>query len=96
MNIAFLVVKHIIRGGGIERYTLELGSRLVDRGHNVTVYSMRHYGQVPTEYKGMRIISVPSFAAYSMQKLSCSAVAAVRASFNQEFDILHFHSLAPA
>ena len=96
MHIAFLAVKNIVRGGGIERYTLELGSRLVDRGHNVTVYAMRHYGQVPTEYKGMRIISVPSFAAYSMQKLSCSAVAAVKASFNQEFDILHFHSLAPA
>ena len=61
MNIAFLVVKNIVRGGGIERYTLELGSRLVDRGHNVTVYSMRHYGRVPNEYKGIRIISVPSF-----------------------------------
>ena len=48
MNIAFLVVKNIARGGGIEKYTLELGSRLVQRGHNVTVYSMKHYGDVPT------------------------------------------------
>ena len=95
MNIAFLVIKHILRGGGIEKYTLELGSRLVEHGHNVTVYSMRHYGEVAAEYKGMRIISVPSFATYSMQKLSGSVIAAIKSSLNKEFDIIHFHSLAP-
>ena len=84
MKIAFLAVKNILRGGGIEKYTLELGSRLAQRGHEVTVYSMRHYGQVPESHRGMRIVSVPSFAKPCMQKLSCSATAAFKSSLKKK------------
>lgn len=95
MRIAFLAVKNIMRGGGIEKYTLELGSRLVQRGHDVTVYTMRHYGDVPERHLGMRIVSVPSFAAPCLQKLSCSAAAAINSSWKKKYDIVHFHSFAP-
>jgi len=95
MKIAFSAVKNIMRGGGIEKYTSELGSRLVQRGHEVTVYTMRHYGDVPERYLGMRIVSVPSFAAPCLQKLSCSATAAINSSWKKKYDIVHFHSFAP-
>jgi len=95
MKIAFLAVKNIMRGGGIEKYTMELGSRLVQRGHEVTVYTMRHYGDVPERYLGMRIVSVPSFAMPCLQKLSCSAAAAIDSSWKKKYDIVHFHSFAP-
>ena len=95
MKIAFLAVKNIMRGGGIEKYTLELGSRLAQRGHDVTVYTMRHYGDVPDHYQGMRIVSVPSFAAPCLQKLSCSATAAINSIWKNKYDIVHFHSFAP-
>jgi glycosyltransferase involved in cell wall biosynthesis len=95
VRIAFLAVKNIMRGGGIEKYTMELGSRLVQRGHDVTVYTMRHYGDVPERYLGMRIVSVPSFAAPCLQKLSCSAAAAINSSWKKKYDIVHFHSFAP-
>lgn len=94
MKIAFLVVKNITRGGGIEKFTREVGPRLVQRGHSVTVYSMRHYGDVPTNYLGMRIICVPSIPIVSMQKLSSSITAAIRSYLDNGFDILHFHSVA--
>ncbi len=94
MRIAFLAVKNIIWGGGIEKYTSELGSRLVQRGHEVTVYTMRHYGDVPQRYLGMRIVSVPSFAAPCLQKLSCSVTAAISSSL-KKYDIVHFHSFPP-
>lgn len=84
-----------MRGGGIEKYTLELGSRLVQRGHEVTVYTMRHYGDVPEHHLGMRIVSVPSFAAPCLQKLSCSATAAINSIWKKKYDIVHFHSFAP-
>jgi len=84
-----------MRGGGIEKYTSELGSRLVQRGHDVTVYTMRHYGDVPEHYLGMRIVSVPSFAAPCLQKLSCSATAAINSVWKKKYDIVHFHSFAP-
>jgi glycosyltransferase involved in cell wall biosynthesis len=95
VRIAFLVIKNIVRGGGIEKYTLELGSRLVRRGHDVTVYTMRHYGDVPEHYLGMRIVSVPSFAAPCLQKLSCSAAAAFNSIWRKKYDIVHLHSFAP-
>jgi len=94
MRIAFLAVKNITGGGGIEKYTLELGSRLVQRGHDVTVYSMRHYGDVPERHLGMRIVSVPSFASPCLQKLSCSVAAAVKSSL-KKYDIVHLHSFPP-
>jgi len=94
MRIAFLAVKNITTGGGIEKYTSELGSRLAQRGHDVTVYTMRHYGDVPEHYQGMRIVSVPSFAKPCLQKLSCSATAAIN-SFWKKYDIVHFHRFAP-
>ena len=94
MRIAFLVVKNIIGGGGIEKYTSQLGSRLVQRGHEVTVYVMRHYGDVPERHRGMRIVSVPSFAAPCLQKLSCSITAAIKSSL-EKYDIVHMHSFPP-
>ena len=94
MRIAFLTIKNIIGGGGIEKYTSELGSRLVQRGHEVTVYTMRHYGDVPERHLGMRIVSVPSFAAPCLQKLSCSVTAAIKSSM-EKYDIVHMHSFPP-
>jgi glycosyltransferase involved in cell wall biosynthesis len=94
MRIAFSVVKNIIGGGGIEKYTSELGSRLVQRGHEVTVYTMRHYGDVPERHLGMRIVSVPSFAAPCLQKVSCSVTAAIKSSL-EKYDIVHMHSFPP-
>lgn len=95
MKIAFSAIKNILRGGGIEKYTLELGSRLVQRGHDVTVYTTRHYGEVPSRHLGMRIISVPSLGVPCMQKLSASAMAALNCTWKKKYDIVHFHSFAP-
>jgi glycosyltransferase involved in cell wall biosynthesis len=55
---------------------------------------MRHYGDVPKRYQGMKIVSVPSFAKPCLQKLSCSATAAINSLWNK-YDIVHFHSFAP-
>jgi len=95
LKIAFLVVKNIARGGGIEKYTQELGRRLVERGHEVTVYSMGHYGEVADEFLGMRVISVPCIKKSSLEKLSASASAAFSLLVNRDkYDIVHCHSVA--
>lgn len=94
-KIAFLVVKNISRGGGIEKYTLELGRRLVERGHEVTVYSMGHYGEVGAEMMGMRLIQVPCIKISVFEKLSASISAAFLLMINHErYDIVHGHSIA--
>jgi glycosyltransferase involved in cell wall biosynthesis len=95
MKIAFAVVKHITRGGGIEKYTEELGKRLVEMEHRVTVYSMKNYGEVLSTYKGMDIISVPCIPLRQMEKLSASQIAGVMLALNKFQDIIHFHSVSP-
>lgn len=95
LKIAFLVVKNIARGGGIEKYTLELGRRLVERGHEVTVYSMGHYGEVAGDFLGMRLVPVPCIRKAALEKLSASASAAFFLMVNREkYDIVHCHSVA--
>jgi len=95
MKIAFLVVKNIARGGGIEKYTLELGLRLVRQGHQVTVFSMGHYGEVVSEFAGMRIVPVPCIRHSALEKLTASAFAALHLLVKGgAFDVIHFHSVA--
>ena len=95
MNIAFAVVKHIARGGGIEKYTEELGARLVERGHHVRVYSMQHYGPVTKEYRGMEIVTVPSLTIPQAQKISASLYSSMHASLNGWADVIHLHHVCP-
>ena len=95
LRVAFLVVKHVGLGGGIEKYTYELGKRLVQRGHDVTIYSMRHYGNLPPkELEGMRVIGVPSIHFSFAEKLSASAFAILRLLFSKKYDVVHLHSVA--
>ena len=95
MKIAFSVVKNILRGGGVEKYTEELGSRLVDLGHEVLVYSMNNYGVRLPAVKGMKIHYVPCIPVRQMEKLSASQLAGVRLAFSNWPDIVHYHSVSP-
>jgi glycosyltransferase involved in cell wall biosynthesis len=95
MKIAFAVVKHISRGGGIEKYTEELGTRLVARGHQVRVYSMRHYGPVFREHVGMEIVPIPSVFLPQCQKISASIYASMHASITTWADVIHLHHVCP-
>ncbi|MHC4123596.1 MAG: glycosyltransferase family 4 protein [Planctomycetota bacterium] len=94
MKIAFLVVKNIARGGGIEKYTWELGRRLVARGNEVTVYSMKHYHDEPKESNGIRVIKVPFLPFRTTEKITASASAAFYSFLASKPDIVHFHSVA--
>lgn len=94
MKIAFSVVKNLLRGGGIEKYTYELGRRLVQRGHDVTVFSMPHYGKVEPWVEGMRVLTVPAVMRASAEKLSAGwAVARHVAQHTEHYDIVHCHSV---
>lgn len=95
MKIAYLLLKGMI-GGGIEKYTEELGSRLVKRGHEVVVYTTRHYGTRDGIYRGMKVITVPSIKSKVFEKLSASAIATIYSIFEKNIDLVHFHAFGPA
>ncbi|MCS7183143.1 MAG: DUF1972 domain-containing protein [Thermoanaerobaculum sp.] len=59
------------RYGGFETFAEELGQRLVQRGHQVTVYARRHL--VPpglAEYLGMRVVVLPCLRQKHLETLS--------------------------
>lgn len=96
MRIIYSVVKNISRGGGIEKYTLELGSRLADRGHEVVVFSMGHYGEVKQTVAGMQIVTVPCLKGKQFEKMSAGFTAAVKClGYSPRDTVVHFHATGP-
>lgn len=81
--------------GGVERHVEELASRLVKRGHEVSVYSRMHYGRVRGEHLGVRLIRHPSIKTKHLDALSHTAVASTDALF-RDFDLIHYHALGPS
>jgi glycosyltransferase involved in cell wall biosynthesis len=62
MKIAILGTRGIPANyGGFETFAEQLSTRLVARGHDVTVYGRRHYstGDAPT-YQGVRLVILPT------------------------------------
>ena len=79
MRVGFLVVKHLLCGGGIESYTYEVGKRLVARGHDVIVFSMGHYGDVSPMVEGIqsRPMTTPFSSASLALKVAATPMVAV-------------------
>lgn len=96
MKIAFLVVKDLLNGGGIEKYSLELGMRLVKRGHRVRIYTTRNkHDGTWTNDLGIDIIGVPNIPLVRTEKLSGSITGVVGATLSKWPDVFHLHTLAP-
>jgi glycosyltransferase involved in cell wall biosynthesis len=67
--------------GGFETFAEELGRRLADRGHDVTVYGRT--GFVPSDlqdYRGMRLVVLPSIRTKHLETVTHTFVSAVHAS----------------
>lgn len=96
MRIAFIAVKGIPIGGGIEKLTEEIGSRLAARGHEVVVYCSRDYGTVDGWYKGMYLKTVPSVNTKSLHKMSICVRAVQDVLRDGAFDLVHVHAIGPS
>ena len=88
MNIALLGTRGVPASySGFETCVEELGSRLVQRGHQVTVYCRSHhidYDQ-PT-YKGMRLIKLPTIANKYLDTIVHSFLSSLHA-LTQGYDV---------
>ena len=96
MRIAYVAVKGMPIGGGIEKLTEEIGSRLVQKGHQVVVYSSRDYGTSDGEYKGMEIRTVPSINTRALHKLSICFHAIRDVIRKGNVDLVHLHAVGPS
>src|SRR5208283_862410 len=97
MKISFLIAKDLLQGGGgIEKYTREVGRRLAARGHSILVYSTYGVEADPVTWNGIEIRWMPCIAPpHWTEKFAGSILAAVRAlTADSRPDIFHLHSVA--
>lgn len=89
--------------GGIEHHVEELGRRLVERGHRVTVFCEQDYvtegltgdGIRPmSEFLGMERVVIPTTATKHLEAIVHSA-RSTRRVFGAGFDIVHYHAVGP-
>jgi glycosyltransferase involved in cell wall biosynthesis len=81
--------------GGIEHHVEEIGRRLVERGHEVTVFCRTNYVDEPApEYRGIKLRHLPTVGTKRLDAIAHSAVSTV-AALPAGYDIVHYHALGP-
>jgi len=79
MHIAMIGTRGVpARYGGFETAVEEVGRRLVDRGHRVTVYC-RNPEQSLTEHLGMELVNLPALRKRSLETLSHTGLSVFHA-----------------
>jgi glycosyltransferase involved in cell wall biosynthesis len=72
---------------GFETYFEQLGARLVDRGHQVTVYCRTHHiAYAGPHYRGMRLVRLPTIANKYLDTIIHSTLSSLHA-LTQGYDI---------
>ncbi len=102
MKIAMVGHKRVpSREGGVEVVVEELSTRLVKLGHQVDIYNRKGKNvqdknadkdkQKLKEYKGARIITIPTINKKGVDALIYSFFATIRALLGK-YDVLHYHA----
>ena len=89
MRIALFGTRGVpARYGGFETAVEEVGRRLVERGHEVTVYCRvrRGEGPRPAEYQGMTLVHLPAARRRSLETLSHTALSVLHSSTGPRAD----------
>ena len=81
--------------GGFETFAEELGGRLVDRGHRVTIYCRTSQPHRPRSHRGMRLTYLPAIHTKSLETLSHTYLSALHAAVSR-FDIVYVCNSANA
>lgn len=97
MKIAMIGHKRVPgREGGVEVVVEELSVRLAREGHEVVLYNRACKGaEKRNEYKGCKIITVPTVNKKSLDAVIYSFLASIHALFGG-YDIIHYHALGPS
>jgi glycosyltransferase involved in cell wall biosynthesis len=92
MHICMVGVKGIPIPAGIDNVVEQVGTRLVQRGHQVTAYVRPHYTpRDQNEYHGIRLVHVPSIRTRSLDAIT-SSFFAILLAIREKPDIIHIHS----
>lgn len=95
MKIAMIGHKRIpSRSGGIEVVVEELSKRMAHLGHSVDIYNRYSGEEKLSEYKGTKIIEIPTFNVPALHAMLYSLLATLRCVFTK-YDVVHYHAEGP-
>jgi glycosyltransferase involved in cell wall biosynthesis len=81
--------------GGIEHHVEQLGARLVERGHEVTVFCRTNYTEDRRpRHRGMRLHYLPTVTQKHLDAVVHSGLSSC-SSLRGRFDVVHYHALGP-
>ncbi len=85
--------------GGVERHVEEISRRLVEKGHDVTVYSRPYYMKENSynsdELNGVKIKVVPTIKSKHLDAIVHCFISSVDSIF-KNYDIIHYHAIGPS
>jgi len=90
MKIAYIALKDLPYIGGLEKYTEEIGSRLVLDGHEVDVYVTAQIPGKKKTFKGINIISTKTVKIKGFERFFVQNMAVLKATLSSA-QIIHFH-----
>jgi len=82
--------------GGVERHVEELATRLVALGFEVIVYCRSGYTPRMREYRGIRIIRLPTINQKHLEMIAHTFLCVLDLLLRRRVDIVHIHSVDPA
>jgi len=96
LRVAFIGGRGVVsKYSGIEAYYEEVGKRLVEMGHEVTVYCRTHFTPALQEHNGMRLVRLPTIRSKHLETVFHTLLSTAHA-MTQTYDVVHYHALGPA
>jgi glycosyltransferase involved in cell wall biosynthesis len=97
LKIAIIGTRGIpARYGGFETCVDEVSTRLVERGHSVSVYCRKgNYNYTNDHYRGVNLVVLPTIRLKSMDTITHSGLSAIHLLFSR-WDVVHIYGLGNA
>ncbi len=96
LKIAFLGARGVVGTySGIETYYEEVGSRLAERGHEVTAYCRSYFTPDIPAYRGIKVRRLPSLKGKHLETITHSLLGTLDCLF-RDFDIVQYHAIGSA
>ena len=97
MRIAMLGTRGVPAAyGGFETAVEEVGQRLVQQGHRVTVYGRSIGEDTPSTYLGMHLVTLPALRMKTLETLSHTALSAAHLTATRRHDVAFVFNAANA
>jgi glycosyltransferase involved in cell wall biosynthesis len=96
LRVAFIGGRGMVsKYSGIETYYEEVGKRLVEMGHDVTVYCRSYFTPALPKYEGMRLVRLPTFRSKHTETFVHTLLSTIHVMFSG-CDVVHYHAQGPA